>query len=65
MPAFLALATAQGPVMIERATLPVSKSASALVSSTLVERTFSLPSLASASAPLTEPGLLTMTLVGS
>ncbi len=64
MPAFFAFATLHGP-LIMNGTAFVSKSASWFVSSTFVERIFFLPSSASTSPPLTESGVLTMTLLGS
>ena len=64
MPAFLAFGVAHGPVM-KNGALPSSKSASALVSSTLVERTFCLAELGEHLGALDEPALLTITLLGS
>ena len=64
MPAFLAFGTDHGPVM-KNGALPAVNRPSALSSPTLVERIFSLPSLARTSAPLIDSGLLTMTLLAS
>ena len=64
MPAFFALGVAHGPVK-KNGALPPSKMPSALVSSTLVVRTLALPSLAISLAPLSDPALLTITLLGS